>query len=99
MCDTDVNLCDICSLNEAEFDDQSMQCVIKEDSGLDRNTYIGERMQLKIGINFLFLVSLYTGIIVIAAVIIVTILVSSCILVIVLRRKKKKSEVYIDSQT
>ena len=59
MCDTDVDLCDICSLNEAEFDDQSMQCVIKEDSGLDRNTYIGERMQLKIGINFLFLVSIH----------------------------------------
>ena len=44
MCDTDVDLCDICSLNEAEFadQDQSMQCVIKEDSGLNRNIYIGE---------------------------------------------------------
>ena len=59
MCDTDVDLCDICSLNEAEFDDQSMQCVIKEDSGLNRNIYIGEISKLKIGINFLFLVSIH----------------------------------------
>ena len=54
-CDTDVNSCDICSLSEAEFDNQSMQCVItdKKGSGSNRENLIiiGKVILLKLCIS------------------------------------------------
>ena len=55
VCDTDVNSCDICSLSEAEFDNQSMQCVItdKKGSGSNRENLIiiGKVILLKLCIS------------------------------------------------